>query len=60
MARPHVRELSEKRCELPPSTDFCIAVLGDLHMDPRKMEDYAEGKSHFMPILMDASERGIG
>ena len=30
---------------------FCIAVLGDLHMDPRKMEDYEMGRGHWLPIL---------
>merc|ERR1719502_2487047 len=44
---------------LPESSEFCIAVLGDLHLDPRKMEDYGEGRAHILPVLADASTRGV-
>jgi 3',5'-cyclic AMP phosphodiesterase CpdA len=37
--------------------DFCVGVLGDLHMDPRKMEDYEAGRSHFLPILEEAKNK---
>ena len=33
-------------CLLPESDSFCVAVLGDLHIDPRKLEDYEEGHAH--------------
>ena len=46
-------------CVLPSSADFCVAVLGDLHIDPRKLEDYEEGRAHFAPILADARDRGV-
>ena len=36
-----------------------MAILGDLHLDPRKMEDYYEGRSHFEPIVEDATSRGV-
>ncbi|KAK7236144.1 hypothetical protein SO694_00060050 [Aureococcus anophagefferens] len=49
----------EEECQLADSDQFCVAVLGDLHMDPRKMEDYATGRSHVVPILEDASDRGV-
>jgi len=49
----------EEECALPSPDSFCIAVLGDLHMDPRKMEDYGIGRSHVLPILEDASTRGV-
>eukprot|EP00547_Thalassionema_nitzschioides_P001413 CAMPEP_0194202304 /NCGR_PEP_ID=MMETSP0156-20130528/2366_1 /TAXON_ID=33649 /ORGANISM="Thalassionema nitzschioides, Strain L26-B" /LENGTH=625 /DNA_ID=CAMNT_0038927765 /DNA_START=89 /DNA_END=1969 /DNA_ORIENTATION=+ len=35
-------------------SSFLVGILGDLHIDPRKMEDYEEGRSHWLPIL----ERG--
>ena len=31
--------------------EFVVGVLGDLHMDPRKMEDYEMGRGHWLPIL---------
>ena len=40
-------------------TNFTLAILGDLHMDPRKMEDYETGRGHVVPILDDAKNRGV-
>jgi hypothetical protein len=37
--------------------EFCVGVLGDLHMDPRKMEDYDVGRSHFLPIFEEAKNK---
>lgn len=34
--------------------EFVVGVVGDLHIDPRKFEDYETGKSHWMPILDEA------
>ncbi len=50
---------AEDECELANEDEFCVAVLGDLHIDPRKMEDYAEGHGHIVPILEDAKTRGV-
>ncbi|KAJ1459737.1 Metallo-dependent phosphatase-like protein [Pelagophyceae sp. CCMP2097] len=50
----------EDACDIPSPDNFMIAVLGDLHLDPRKMEDYETGRSHFLPIISDAVERGVG
>ena len=38
------------------SDEFCVAVLGDLHIDPRKMEDYETGRAQWLPILDEAKE----
>jgi len=46
-------------CELPGTDEFTVAILGDLHFDPRKMDDYYVGRSHFEPILEDAKIRGV-
>jgi len=35
------------------SQEFAVAVLGDLHIDPRKMEDYTMGRSQWLPIIED-------
>jgi Calcineurin-like phosphoesterase len=32
---------------------FTAAILGDLHLDPRYMGDYENGRRHFEPILKD-------
>lgn len=36
------------------SDEFCVGVLGDLHIDPRKMEDYEVGRSQWLPIIDEA------
>jgi hypothetical protein len=36
------------------SDEFMVGILGDLHMDPRAMEDYETGKEHWMPIFDEA------
>jgi len=51
--------VEEEECEVPGDDEFMIAVLGDLHLDPRKMEDYQTGREHFLPILEDAKSRGV-
>ena len=33
------------------SDEFTIAILGDLHLDPRFMDDHIEGREHFLKIL---------
>jgi len=35
--------------------DFTIAILGDLHLDPRYMDDHVKGRDHFLPIVTDAT-----
>jgi len=35
-------------------TAFTIGILGDLHIDPRKMDDYYAGRQHFLPIFEEA------
>ena len=52
-------EVEEETCEVPGDDEFTIAVIGDLHLDPRKMEDYQTGREHFLPILQDAKSRGV-
>ena len=51
--------VEEEECALPEEGDFTIAILGDLHLDPRKMDDYYTGRDHFLPILEDAKSRGV-
>jgi len=51
--------VEEEECELPEEDEFTVAVLGDLHLDPRKMEDYETGRGHFLPIIEDAQRRGV-
>eukprot|EP00325_Prymnesiales_sp_UTEX-LB-985_P009808 CAMPEP_0174697290 /NCGR_PEP_ID=MMETSP1094-20130205/3193_1 /TAXON_ID=156173 /ORGANISM="Chrysochromulina brevifilum, Strain UTEX LB 985" /LENGTH=719 /DNA_ID=CAMNT_0015894239 /DNA_START=15 /DNA_END=2174 /DNA_ORIENTATION=- len=48
-----------EECELAGEDEFTIGILGDLHLDPRKMEDYYIGRSHFEPIFEDAQSRGV-
>ena len=34
--------------------EFMVSVLGDLHIDPRKMEDYEIGRQHWLKIFEEA------
>jgi len=38
------------------SSSFLVGILGDLHIDPRKMDDYEEGKEHWKPIFQRAKD----
>jgi hypothetical protein len=49
----------DEGCIAPEEDAFCVGILGDLHLDPRKMEDYATGREHFLPIFADANERNV-
>ena len=35
---------------------FVVPILGDLHIDPRKMEDYTVGREHIVRIIDDAKQ----
>lgn len=37
-------------------SSFLVGILGDLHLDPRKMEDYVEGRDHWRPIFQRAQQ----
>lgn len=36
--------------------EYTIAILGDLHLDPRFMDDHIEGRKHFLKILEDGKK----
>ena len=38
---------------------FTACVLGDLHLDPRYMDDVFAGREHFKSIIADANAKGI-
>lgn len=33
------------------ASDFTVGILGDLHIDPRKMEDYETGREHWLKVF---------
>ena len=37
--------------------EYCIGILGDLHIDPRKMEDFETGREQWMPIFDEGKEQ---
>ena len=37
--------------------EFVVGILGDLHMDPRVLEDYETGRSHWLPVFEEAKEK---
>lgn len=37
-------------------SSFVVGILGDLHIDPRKMEDYEVGREHWMQVFQKAQE----
>lgn len=37
-------------------SSFMVGILGDLHIDPRKMDEYQEGHDHWVPIFKRGQE----
>lgn len=37
-------------------SSFLVGILGDLHIDPRKLDEYSEGRDHWKPILKRAEQ----
>ena len=37
--------------------EFMVGILGDLHIDPRKMEDYIIGREQWIPIFEEAKAK---
>ena len=37
-------------------SSFLVGILGDLHIDPRKYDEYTEGRSHWVPIFERAKQ----
>jgi len=37
-------------------SSFLVGILGDLHIDPRKYDEYEEGHSHWVPIFDRAKQ----
>ena len=35
------------------SDEYTVAILGDLHLDPRYLEDHMVGREHFMKNVLD-------
>lgn len=44
---------SRRSSALDNGETFTIAILGDLHLDPRTMQDHIDGRKHFIPIVTD-------
>jgi Calcineurin-like phosphoesterase len=36
---------------------YAVGILGDLHIDPRKMEDYEMGREHWRSVFQDAIQQ---
>ena len=51
----HIRRASSSSLHLGFDTqEFTVGILGDLHIDPRKMEDYYTGREQWIPIFEEA------
>ena len=37
------------------SSSFVVGILGDLHMDPRHLQDYQDGREHFQRIFDEST-----
>jgi len=65
LAAPCVAFTTKPRFGMPTThlraaaDEFTVGVLGDLHIDPRIMEDYEVGKSQWLKIFEDAKSSGI-
>jgi len=47
------RRVTQSRLSMKADPDFTIAILGDLHLDPRYMDDHFVGRDHFLPIVLN-------
>lgn len=56
IARSYVRSSSSLSMGLD-TQEFMVGILGDLHIDPRKMEDYVTGREQWMPIFDEAKSK---
>ena len=36
---------------------YAVGILGDLHIDPRKMEDYETGRQHWISVFQETKEQ---
>eukprot|EP00930_Biecheleria_cincta_P037432 TRINITY_DN25694_c0_g1_i1.p1 TRINITY_DN25694_c0_g1~~TRINITY_DN25694_c0_g1_i1.p1 ORF type:complete len:736 (-),score=134.89 TRINITY_DN25694_c0_g1_i1:285-2492(-) len=53
-------EINTKDMVHKNADEFCVAILGDLHIDPRKMDDYYTGRDHIKPIIQEARQKDVG
>ena len=51
------RPMTSLRSSAALGDEFFVGVLGDLHIDPRKMEDYEIGREQWLPIFQDAKNK---
>lgn len=61
MAKPATNgeaQVNNDKAAVDP-TAFCVGVLGDLHIDPRKMEDYEIGREQWLGVLGNEREKGL-
>jgi len=54
---PYAQNVNDFNAEDPSAFTACI--IGDLHLDPRYMEDVFEGREHFKTIIEDSKAKGI-
>lgn len=57
--RAGLRQSSALRADLT-SDSFAVGILGDLHIDPRKMDDYYVGRDQWKKVLSAESEERKG
>ena len=57
LSASNVASASSSSASTGSSDEFVVGILGDLHIDPRKMEDYGVGRSHFLPIFDEAKAK---
>jgi len=50
------KKKSSKKSKKSKDHEFLVGILGDLHIDPRKMEDYEEGHKQWVPVFEEAKD----
>jgi hypothetical protein len=56
VSSPLNRPQAASSCLFGTPDEFCVGILGDLHIDPRVMEDYETGRSQWVNILGEAKQ----
>lgn len=47
----------KRSLRMTDAEDFTLAILGDLHLDPRSMEDHYTGRDHFLKNVLEDGTR---
>lgn len=57
MASEEIPSWTKESTDKGDQSAFTVGVLGDLHIDPRKLEDYTSGRKQWLKVLAEERQR---